>query len=274
MLAPALLVIAGLFAGGLIEALAQSLGWFPALGMHELTLANYREVLSDPSFVNALLLTCYIAGSATLLSTVLAVGIALLFRRRVPRWLNAVFQLPITVPYLVAAIGIAMLVSQTGLIARVAAALGLVGAPRDFPPLVHDRFSLGIILTYVWKETPFIALVVLASLSGLTEELEQAARTLGANRRQCFRFVTLPRIAPAVVVASVTVFAFSFGAFETPYLLGRTYPQTLPVLAWNAYRSVDLAERPLAMAIAIVIACVTGVLALVYLKLARRLSDA
>ena len=48
--------------------------------------------------------------------------------------------------------------------ARAAAAAGLIQAPADFPLLVNDRWSIGIILTYVWKEIPFITLMLLAVL--------------------------------------------------------------------------------------------------------------
>lgn len=182
-----------------------------------------------------------------------------------------VFQLPITIPHLVAAVGIALVVSQTGLGARLAAALGLIGEPREFPALLYDRYSIGIILTYVWKEMPFIALVVLASLRGVAGELEEVARTLGASAWQRFWYVVFPVISPGIVAASLIVFAFTFGAFEVPFLLGKSYPTILPVMAYNEYRDLDLAARPIAMAINILIAIVTATIAAAYLRLAKDL---
>jgi putative spermidine/putrescine transport system permease protein len=182
-----------------------------------------------------------------------------------------VFQLPITIPHLVAAVGIALVVAQTGLGARVAAGLGLVGEPRDFPALLYDKYSVGVILTYVWKEVPFIALVVLASLRGVASDLEDVARTLGAGAWQRFWYVVFPVISPSVVAASLLVFAFTFGAFEVPYLLGKSYPTMLPVVAYNEYREIDLAARPAAMTINVLIALITGTAAALYLRLARDL---
>ena len=95
------------------------------------------------------------------------------------------------------------------------------------------------------------------------------ARSLGANRWQAFRQVTLPLIMPGVVSASVIVFAFTFGAFEIPYLLGRTFPAALPVLAYQSYTDVDLAARPQAMAMAMVIAFISTLLIMAYMKLSR-----
>lgn len=271
LLAPALLVIGVLFAGGLFAAVVQSLGYLPAIGQTEISLDAYREVLTGEDFVDSFLLTTYVAAASTGISTVLAVLAALALRRAGGRLSAIVFQLPITIPHLVAAVGIALVISQAGLGARLAAALGLIGDPREFPALLYDRYSVGIILTYVWKETPFIALVVLASLRGVAGELEEVARTLGANAWQRFWYVVFPVISPGIIAASLIVFAFTFGAFEVPYLLGRTYPTILPVMAYNEYRDIELTSRPVAMAINVLIALITAVFAALYLRLARDL---
>ena len=271
LLAPAMLVLGGLFAGGLYAALIQSLGYFPAIGMTEISLDAYREVLGSRDFLDSLLLTFYVAGVSTILATVLAVLAALALRHGSGRMVSVVFQIPITVPHLVAAVGIALVVSQTGLGARLAAALDLIGEPAEFPALLYDRYSVGIILTYVWKEVPFVALVVLAGLRGVAGELEEVARTLGANAWQRFWYVVFPVIAPGIVAASLIVFAFTFGAFEVPFLLGRSYPTILPVMAYDEYRSVELTDRPVAMAINVLIALITGLSAALYLRLSRRI---
>lgn len=271
LLAPAVGVIGVLFAGGLGVASVQSLGYMPAIGMTEWSLDAYRQVLGDEDFLDSLLLTLYVSGVSTGISTVLAVLAALALRRSGGRVSAVVFQLPITIPHLVAAVGIALVVAQTGLGARLAAGLGLIGEPRDFPALLYDEYSIGIILTYVWKEVPFIALVVLASLRGVASELEEVASTLGAGAWQRFWYVVFPVISPSVVAASLLVFAFTFGAFEVPYLLGKSYPTMLPVMAYNEYREIDLSARPAAMAINVLIALITGTVAALYLRLARDL---
>lgn len=271
LLAPAVVVIGALFVGGLGVAVVQSLGYVPAIGMTDLSLDAYRGLLADDGLRDSLLLTFYVAGVSTGVSTVLAVLAALALRRSNGRVSAVVFQLPITIPHLVAAVGIALVVGQTGLGARLAAALGLIGEPGEFPALLYDRYSLGIILTYVWKEVPFIALVVLASLRGVAAELEDVARTLGAGAWQRFWYVVFPVISPSIVAASLLVFAFTFGAFEVPYLLGKSYPTILPVAAYDEYRDIDLASRPTAMAINVLIALITGAVAALYLRLARDL---
>ena len=111
---------------------------------------------------------------------------------------------------------------------------------------------------------------MLAALYRGVADLEDAARALGAGAWQRLRHVLLPVLAPALGSASVLVFAFTLGSYEVPYLLGRPYPATLPVVAYQQFRDPDLAARPLAMAIAVLTAALVGVCVLAYLALADR----
>lgn len=271
MLAPALAVIGVLFMGGLILALLQSLGYLPLIGRNELSLEAYRHIFGREDFFRSLWLTCWISLAATALSTLLAIVAALALRHfaRRQRWLNFVFQLNIPIPHLVGAVGILFLFSQSGWLARLAYLSHLINEPADFPALVFDPFAIGIILEYVWKETCFIGVILLAVLQAIGEDYEDVARTLGANRWQRIRYVLLPLLRPGILSTSVLVFAFSFGAFEVPLLLGQRYPSALPVLAYRYYTDADLNARAEAMALSVIIAVIITVLIFVYLKLAR-----
>jgi putative spermidine/putrescine transport system permease protein len=272
LLAPALLVIGGLFFGGLAIGLMRSFNYMPVIGLTRPNLDAYASIATSTEVVRSFWLTLYIAFTSTLISAVVAVGAALLLRRSfIGRpVVSFLFQLGLTVPHLVGAIGILYLFSQSGSFARLGYAWGLIAKPADFPALVFDPYAIGIILQYVWKEVPFIGVIVLASLQATSEDYEQVARTLGASRWQTFRFVLLPLIFPGLLSASVIVFAFTFGAYEIPLILGQNYPATLPVLAYRKYTDVDLLARPEAMAIAILIAVLSGLMIWLYLRFSRR----
>jgi putative spermidine/putrescine transport system permease protein len=272
LLAPALFVIGGLFLGGLLLGLVQSLGYMPLVGAHDLSLRAYAEVLGSRSFLRSLLLTVHVAFTSTVLASVLALGLALLLRQSFAgrRAMTFIFQLNLPIPHIVGAIALAQVLGQSGLLARVAALFGLIDDPGQFPALVFDRWGLGIIAEYVWKETPFIGVVLLSLLHALGPDYEDVARSLGASRWQRFRYVLLPLLLPGLLSTSVIVFAFSFGAFEVPFFLGVAFPQALPVLAYKSYADVDLNARPAAMAMSMIIAALVTVLALVYLRLGRR----
>lgn len=272
LLAPALIIIGVLFFGGLVIGLMRSFNYMPIIGLTEPNFDAYISIFTSREFYLSFLLTFYIAFVSTFISSVLAIGAALLLRRQfIGRAIvNFLFQLNLTVPHLVGAIGILYLFSQSGSFARLAAEWGMIARPSEFPALVFDPYAIGIILQYVWKEIPFIGVIVLANMQALGEDYESVARSLGANRWQAFIHVLLPLIFPGVLSASVIVFAFIFGAYEIPALLGANYPAALPVLAYRKYTDVDLAARPEAMAMAIVIALLSAVMIYLYVRYARR----
>ncbi|MXY73820.1 MAG: ABC transporter permease subunit [Acidimicrobiia bacterium] len=271
LLAPAVAVIVLLFLGGLASGFLRSLNYFPLIGLNDFNFDAYFSIFTDNGFLQSLVLTFHIAFTSTLIASILAVASALLLRPafRGKRIVHFFFSLNLTIPHLVGAIGVLYLFQNSGLVSRIMTGLDLIQRPADFPAMVFDPWAIGIIIQYVWKEIPFIGVIVLAILLSVGEDYESVARSLGANRWQAFRQVTLPLIMPGVVSASVIVFAFTFGAFEIPYLLGRTFPAALPVLAYQSYTDVDLAARPQAMAMAMVIAFISTLLIMAYMKLSR-----
>lgn len=272
LLAPALTIITVLFFGGLAIGLMRSFNYMPVIGLTDPDFSAYISVFSSREFYLSFLLSFYVSITSTVISSVLAIGAALLLRRTFigRSVINFLFQLNLTIPHLVGAIGILYLFSQSGSFARLAAEWGMIARPSDFPALVFDPYAIGIILQYVWKEVPFIGVIILANMQSLGEDYESVARSLGANRWQSFRHVLLPLIFPGILSASILVFAFTFGAYEIPALLGANYPAALPVLAYRKYTDVDLAARPEAMAMGIVIALMSALLIFFYVRYARR----
>lgn len=272
LLAPALTVILLFFVGGLVLALMQSVGYMPIIGRYDVSLDAYRAVFSRQEFFLSLALTTWISVVSTAVSIFLAILCALGLRRvvRGRRIVTFIFQFNLPIPHIVGAVGILFLFSQSGFLARLAHGGGLINEPADFPALVFDPYGIGIILEYVWKSTVFIGVILLAVLLSLGSAYEDAARSLGASRWQRFRHITLPFLMPAILSSSILVFAFTFGAFETPLLLGQRYPSALPVLAYRSYTDVDLNARPEAMAMSVVIALIIGVFVFAYMQLSRR----
>src|SRR5579859_1637935 len=181
LLTPALAVIVLLFLGGIVLGLGQSLNYMPIIGLTEPNLNAYRTIFTSSEFLRSFLLTFHIAFTSTLISSVLAIACALLLREafRGKKVVTFLFQLNLTIPHIVGAFGILFLFSQSGLLARAGYALGLVHKSSEFPILVFDRYAIGIILEYVWKELPFIGVIVLAVLQSVGEDYEALAQTLG-----------------------------------------------------------------------------------------------
>jgi putative spermidine/putrescine transport system permease protein len=276
MLAPAMTVVVLLFGGGLLYGFLRSLGWQPLIGSTDVSLRAYGNILTGARYAEqfwaGLRLSLWISLASTVLSAALAVAAALLIRST--RWGQRVsvflFQLNLPIPHIVAAVGMLFLFSQSGLLSRLGARVGLLDSPSEFPILVRDRLGVGIIMSYVWKEVPFIGVIVLAVLQSLSKDYEEIARNLGANGWQRFVYVILPSIAPALLSTSIIVFAFTFGAYEVPGILGVRYPRTLPVLSLRFFTDADLNARAEAMALSMIITAIVMALVAAYMGLTGR----
>ncbi|MFP4430509.1 MAG: ABC transporter permease [Spirochaetota bacterium] len=263
-LLPAVLIVLLLFGGGLLLGVLQSFGLWAPGGEGELSLSAYRSVFSRPAFLASLVLTLGVSVAATAGAVALGVAFALVLRESRRRSLLLLFQLPLTVPYLVAAIGMLFLLRESGLLARVAFHAGVIDSAAGFPRLVFDRHGVGIALVYLWKQTPFIGLIVLSLLEAGGDEYEAVARSHGATSWQTFRHVMVPHLLPSLIPGSIIIFAYTFGSFEVPLLLGRPFPSMLAVLAYREYVDVDLSMRAEAMALGVTITLLVIGLAAAY----------
>lgn len=258
LLGPALFTIVLLFGGGLALGLLQALGYLPAMGLSTIGPHHFTHVLQDADFSRSLVLTLYIAITSTLIAAVVSVLLALALMRWAAgsRTIHFILQIPLTVPHLVIAISIIFLLAPAGLLSRICSSLTIIQSPDEFPLLVNDGWGIGILVVYIWKEIPFITFMLLSVLKNMGTELLEAGATLNASRLQRFTHIILPIIAPSLGAACLIVFAFTFGAFEVPFLLGRTYPLVLPVWAYKNYSDIDLLARPEGIAIGLIIAAI------------------
>jgi putative spermidine/putrescine transport system permease protein len=262
LLAPALILIVLLFVGGLVLGLLQALGHTPGTGLGSLTLNHFVAVFTDPDFTESLLLSLVISMSSTFSAAIISIFLApiLVYGAKENRLLHFVLQIPLTVPHLVAAVSFLFLLSPAGIVSRLCSFSGLIGSPSSFPLLVNDDYNFGILMLYTWKEVPFITFMLLAVLTNTGTELNEAGATLNGSKIQRFRYITLPILWPSLGGASLIVFAFTFGAFEVPYLLGKTYPVSLPVWSYKQYSDIDLLARPEGIAIGLIIAALVAFL--------------
>jgi len=253
-LTPVLTLLGLLVAAGLGYAAAQSLGLLPLTGPAGFSLDAYREVLGGrhaPDLWASAAFTLWVSAASTLVAAVIALA-AVMWADR-PRTGGRIalgtLHVNLAIPHVVWAVALLLVCSQSGILARAAAALGLVDVPSDFPVLVRDGYGLGIVLHYATKEAPFLALVCLAILRAQPRELRQVAETLGARGWRRMRLVTLPTVLPGLAAASALVFVFVFGAYEAPVLLGVSDPRALSVLSVDLFADSDLTTRPAAMAL-------------------------
>ena len=270
---PFLLIMGFIFVGGMFQAVVQSLGYMPVFGLNEITFNHYRHVLSDWRFLNSLRNTFYIAITASSLSVIMGTFIAFVMNRIIPapRFSYLLFKTPIVLPHLVVIIMVFFIFFQTGIISRFMFALGVINDPNNFPLLIYDRLNIGVMLVYLFKQIPFVALTVFTVLKNLDKKYMQIAENLGAGTWHTITRVTLPLLAPSIFSAFLICFAFNFGAFEVPFILGSPSRLTLPVLAYFEHRSPTLTSTVNAMVINVIISAISVLLVWLYALLFRLL---
>lgn len=181
------------------------------------------------------------AAAATTLATAAALLVALAFRATGPadRVARLLASLPLPVPPVVVATVGVLLLGQSGVLARFAAALGLIAAPSDMPALLYAPHGIGLVLMLAWKELGFLSMLACTMVSQLDPELEAAARSLGADDRAIRRRVVLPQLWRSLQPGIIAAFVFVVGSYELPRLLGPTRPQALGMMILERSRDAD-----------------------------------
>jgi multiple sugar transport system permease protein len=196
-------------------------------------LSNYIDVLTSSTWWedvwNTLLITVFSVG----LELVLGMAIALVMHRAI--FGRGPVRAAILIPY-----GIVTVVAAFAWRYAFDPASGFVqGLPLisdTAAPLTERTGSLVvIILTEVWKTTPFMALLLLAGLALVPDELHEAAKVDGANAWQRFVRITLPLMRPAILVALLFRTLDAFRIFDTVFIqtAGASGTETVSILGYN-----------------------------------------
>lgn len=260
------------FLYGVFNGVLQGFGIMPFLGKTEFTLDYYIEALTRSDLTASILYSLYLAGVSSVIAMVGGVALAaFMTRARTNRFIRLVnIQIPIMTMHALVALAVMFLFTGSGIFPRVLAALGIISDPNAFPSVVGAVSGWGIIVVYAWKEIPFIAFSTITIMSSISDSLGEAAAMLGAGPLRTFFGVTLPLCKGAVIKAFLVVFAFAFGSYEVPFLLGPTLPQAMPVLAYVEFQDPDIVNRCYAMALNGIMALACTLIALAYFAVLRR----
>ena len=272
LLFPASVVLISIMGIGIINCISQSLGYFPQIGLNNFTLDYYMEVLRDRNFLKSLIFSLKTSFISSSICVVVGVLLAyVLSKDKYSKLRINLINLPIIIPHIIVVIIIFMIFSQTGILSRVLYNLGIINNSSDFIQLVSDKNGIGIILVYLWKGIPFVAMTTYNILKNISNSLENVAINLGANKFQVFRYIILPLAMPSIISSFLILFAFSFGSYEVPFLIGPSTPKALSVQAYITYSSSDLMQRPIAMSINTILSVISIIILIIYNKIFEKI---
>jgi multiple sugar transport system permease protein len=196
-------------------------------------LSNYADVLTSSTWWSDVATTMLITVSSVAIELVLGMAIALVMHRAI--FGRGPVRAAILIPY-----GIVTVVAAFAWRYAFDPASGFLQGTfllaDSAAPLTERTGSLVVIvLTEVWKTTPFMALLLLAGLALVPDELHEAAKVDGASTRQRFFRITLPLMKPAILVALLFRTLDAFRMFDTAYIQtgGANGTETVSILGYN-----------------------------------------
>lgn len=225
---PTIVVAATAFTAGTIIT-------FPPKGF---SLRWFQEVLSDPTWTDAIASSIKVGVLAAAISVVVGTSLALAASRGIgiPRSVFvAVGLTPMVVPLAVVAIGIYFVYVRVGLYGGV----------------------LSLAIAHSVLGVPFVFVNVLAALRSLDPHVEEAARACGANYPRTLLRVTLPQILPSMLIGGLFAFITSWDEVVVAIFLNTPTFHTLPVVIWSQVRS---GLEPSTSAVALLLTVVSLVL--------------
>ncbi len=192
--------------------------WYHALAQNDKIITATVNSLAI-GFITALICIA--------LSTAFALGLKQVKNEK-KAFYNSLIMLPLTMPWLIMGLSLLLLLRMVGL----------------------DRNYLFLIIGHVIISLPYSALVILARVQDMGDEVEEASRSLGAHEWTTFHRVTLPMLLPAMLSGGFLSFMISFDNFVISYFLIPTGSSTLPI---EIYTSIKFGFTPEMNAVATII---------------------
>jgi multiple sugar transport system permease protein len=200
--------------------------WTIGSTAHYVGLGNYEKLFTNQRFGEAVLHTFYFTALAVAAPLVLGTAAAMIFHREFPfrGMLRGLFIMPMmATPVAVALVWTMMFHPQQGVLNYL---LSLIGLPPSLWVYSPTVVIPSLVLVEVWHWTPLVMLIVLGGLAALPTEPYESARLDGASEWQLFRFITLPLVAPFILVAAVIRTIDALKTFDTIYVITGGGPGT------------------------------------------------
>ncbi len=173
------------------------------------------------------------------------------------RWL---YRWPLFIPFIVAGQLMRTFLAKNGLMNNALVELGLL-TPLQTQSFLDWR---GIVITFVWKQTPFVALLVAGAMASLDRATMEAARNLGAGRLRVLLEVVVPQVRQTLVVGLILSFVIMMSVLSVPLMINSQARTMLTVDM--AFRINFYGDYGVANALGFISYMMTGLVAWIYLR--------
>ncbi|TNB47607.1 ABC transporter permease [Martelella lutilitoris] len=229
LLTPGLGLILALIGTVIYMAIAQSLGYFSFGGESQLSFSYWGEVFGRRLFSRSVRYSLYIGTVSAILSVALAYPLAIWLRKPFPgsMTIGSMLKAPMLVHGLVAAFLFLNIIAYHGPLNQLMQALGIWDHPHR---LQNDRHGIAVLILQVWKNLPFALLLLTGAVQGISDDVLDAARDMGAGAWSRFRKVIAPLSVSAMQAALVIIFIGALADFSFQTVVGPTNVQSLAQL--------------------------------------------
>jgi len=272
-LSPLVVPFIFIFLSGIALTAMQSFGIMFYGYKYEDHFFAYKSLFTETWFYHSFALTIFAAFFSSLLAVILGVFISYNIWR-LPAGMKKygiVSRIPLILPHIAAGFIVILFFSRSGIFSSVSTALGATSGMDDFPVILYSRYAFDIILANVYKETPFVIVMIYAVLLKTDSRLITTASMLGASTLRIFFRIILPALMPIINTVFIIIFVYNFGSFEIPYVLGSSKPGLLSIRVYDYFFMKDLSLRPVAMAILMVIFIFSITFVYIYSRLISRI---
>ena len=198
-------------------------------------LTYYTKFFTDPFYLKIFKNTVILALKTTVLSLALGYPTAY-FIARTKSKIKGVIIIATIFPFLVSAVirayGWMVILGGSGLLNQVLLKLGLIAKPIN---IMYTETAVMIGMAQLLL--PYMILAITSVIQSIDKNVEDAARSLGANAAQTFLKVTLPLSAPGVISGCILVFTMGMTSYITPQLLGGAQYLTMTTLIYNQIKT-------------------------------------
>jgi ABC-type sugar transport system permease subunit len=268
LVAPTIIIIAAVAVYPIIDSVRLSLLDNPLIptGSTLVGLRNYLQVIGDPAFRNSISITIVFSVASVALETLVGFGVAILMNQMFPGrgLVRTAILIPFAFPTIVSGqIWSTMFNAQNGILTYLMQVTHIL-APGDSLLRTPSGLVTAAVIIDVWKTTPFMALLLLAGLQVIPNELYEAAGVDGSNRWQQFWMITLPMLRTALLIALMFRLLDALRAFDLFYILtgGGREVQSLALYSYaNMFQgtTVDFAPGVASAVILFIICAVVGI---------------
>ena len=266
LLVPALLVVLLFF---VVPLALSAVGAFRDAG-GGFTTAHFEKALD--LYSRDLLFTVEIVGLSTILIAAVAIAIAgyltLGENPRAVALLRWLYRWPLFIPFVVAGQVMRTFLAKNGMLNHVLIGAGVI-EPLSAQSMLDWR---GIVVAFVWKQAPFVTLLLAGAMAALERQHIEAARNLGAPRWRVLVDIVLPQVRGTLLVGLVLSFVTMLSVLSVPLMINPNSPTMITVDV--AYRINTFGDYAVANALCLVSLALAAVGAAFYLRHAVRRVDA